>query len=123
MWGRKELCTANYTARGSTKDLHYFWVVSPLESPRIMELKRIHSPEAPKHQASLSLCPWCGKEGQNEGTVVNHLHTGHYCLGLICERCLSYFTTISDTMCHHAQGCESMHLCKGKLDEEVEKSP
>ena len=26
-WGQKELCTAIHVARGSVKDLHYFWVV------------------------------------------------------------------------------------------------
>ena len=93
--------------RGSAKDLHYFWVVSPLESPKIMGLKVIHSPEALKHQASLLFCPWCGKEGQNEGTMVNHLCTGHYHLRLVCKRCLSYFTTTLDIMQHHTQGCES----------------
>ena len=36
--GRKELCSANCTVRGSAKDLHYFRVVSPLESPKIMGL-------------------------------------------------------------------------------------
>ena len=82
-WSKKELCTANYVARGSAKDLHYFRVVSPLESPKIMGPKGIHSPEALKHQAGLSFCPWCRKEGQNECTMVNHLHTRHYHLGLI----------------------------------------
>ena len=28
--------------------------------------------------------PWCRKEGQNEGTIVNHLWTTHYRLGLAC---------------------------------------
>ena len=109
-------------ARGSAKDLHYFWVVSPLESPKIMGLKGIHSPEALKHQASLLFCPWCGKEGKNECTVVNHLHTSHDHLRLICKRCLLYFMTTSDIMQHHEQGCQSMHFSKGKPDEEVEKS-
>ena len=122
-WGTKELHTANYVARGSAKDLHYFWVVLPLKSPKIMGLTGIHSPEALKHQAGLSFCPWCGKKGQNEGTVVNHLHTGHYCLRLVCERCLSYFATTSDTKWHHIQGWEPTCFFKGKSDEEVEKFP
>ena len=37
--GKKELCATNNVARGSAKDLHYFLVVSPLESPMIMGLK------------------------------------------------------------------------------------
>ena len=51
--------------------------------------------------------PWCDKEGQNEGTVVNHLWTTHYHLGLICAHCLEYFTTSADTMSCHAHICKS----------------
>ena len=75
-----------------------------------MGLKGIQSPEALKCQAGLSFCPWCGKEGQNEATMVNHLCTRHYCLRLVCERCLQHFTTSSDRMLHHLQGCKSMHV-------------
>ena len=81
--------------------------MSPTKSPKIMGLKGIQSSEALKHQTGLSFCPWCRKEGQNEGTMVNHLHTGHYCLRLIYERCLLYFVTSSDTMQHLAHGCQS----------------
>ena len=63
-WGKKELCTTNYMARGSARDLHYFWVVSPLKSPKIMGLKGIHSPEVLKHQAGLLFCSWCGSSGK-----------------------------------------------------------
>ena len=52
------------------------------------------------------LLPMVWKEGQNEGTVVNHLQTSHYHLGLICGQCLEYFTTSADTMCHHSQLCK-----------------
>ena len=96
--GKKELHAANHAAISSAKDICYFQVVSPMESPKIMGLKGIHFPEALRHQGGLAFCPWCGKEGQNEGTVVNHLCTGHYCLGLICKRCLLFFTTNSNTM-------------------------
>ena len=116
---KKELCAA----RGSAKYLHYFQVMSPTESPKIMGLKGIPSPEALKHQTGLSFCSWCGKEGQNEGTVVNHLCTGHYCLGLICKQCLLYFMTSLDAMQCHAQGCQSMCVHDGKLDEESDRSP
>ena len=110
LWpGKKELCAANHAAVSSGKDIHYFWVVSPTKSPKIMGLKGIHLPEALKGQGGLSCCPWCGKEGKNEGTIVNHHHTGHYLLGLVCERCLWYFITSSDMMQHHAQGCQPTH--------------
>ena len=89
--GRKELCSAYHAVRGSAKDLHFFRTVASLESPKVIGLQGIHSPEALKQQAGLSFCPWCGKEGQNKGTIINHLCTGHYHLGLACERCLSYF--------------------------------
>ena len=82
--GRKELCSAYHTVRGSAKDLHFFRTVALLKSPKIMGFQGIHTPEASKsNRQDLSFCPWCGKEGRNEGTVVNHLHTGHYHLGLV----------------------------------------
>ena len=56
--GKKELHMANHAAKGSTKNLCYFWVVLPIELPKIMGLKGIHSPEALKFQAGLSFCPW-----------------------------------------------------------------
>ena len=62
--GKKELHMANCVVRGSAKDLHYFWVVSPTESPKIMGLKGIHSPEALKCLTGLSFCPWCGPSRQ-----------------------------------------------------------
>ena len=110
LWpGKKELHAANHAAISSAKEICYFQVVSPMESPKIMGLKGIHFPEALRCHSSLSFCPWCGKEGQNMGAVVNHLHTGHYCLELICERCLLFFTTNSNAMQHHVQGCEPTH--------------
>ena len=105
-WGKKELHLANQQAKGSTKNLCYFWGVMPVESPKIMGLKGIHSPEALKHQVGLSFCPWYRKEGQNEGTMVNHLCTRHYPLGLVCEWYLQHFMTSSDRMWHHSQSCE-----------------
>ena len=59
--GKKVLHVANCVVKGYAKDLHYFWVVSPTEPPKIMCLKGIHSPEALKCQTGLSFCPWCGK--------------------------------------------------------------
>ena len=106
--GWKELLTANHAVKSSSKDIHYFWVILSTESPKIMGLKGIHFPKALKWWTGLSFCPWCGREGQNEGTVVNHLITSHYCLGLICGWCLEYFTTSSDMIHHHSQGSPSV---------------
>ena len=64
----------------------------PLNPPK-MGLWVTHSPKALKQQVGCSFCPWCRKEGQNKGTILNHLCTGHYHLGLVSKRCLSYFTT------------------------------
>ena len=61
--GKKELHMANHTVRVSAKDPHYCQVVSPTESPKIMSLKGIHSPEALRPLTGLLFCPWCGKEG------------------------------------------------------------
>ena len=69
--GRKDLQATNQTAKSFSKDIHFFRVVAPTESPKIMGLKGIHLPEALKWQSGLTFCPWCGKEGQNEGTVAN----------------------------------------------------
>ena len=38
-----------------------------------MGLMGIHNPDALCHFGGVSYCPWCGKEGQNKGTMVNHL--------------------------------------------------
>ena len=37
---------------------------------------------------------------------MNHLHTNHYHLGLVCSQCTEYFTTSADTMCQHSQLCK-----------------
>ena len=102
MWtGQKYLWATHWVAKTSPKDIQFFQVVPPTKSPKIMGLKGIHYPEALKWQAGLSFCLWCGKEGQNEGTVVIHLRTSHYCLGLVCSWCLEYFITSTNTMhCH-----------------------
>ena len=55
----------------------------------------------------LTHCPWCGKEGQNKGTVVNHMWTVHYRLGLVCDKCNDCPSTSSDTLCCHGwQKCQ-----------------
>ena len=70
--------------------------------------KRASFPEALKWWAGLSFCPWCGKEGQYEGTVVNHLCTVHYCLGLMCALCWDFFATSADTIRWHTSPCEAL---------------
>ena len=52
---------------------------------------------------------------------MNHLCTGHYCLGLVCKRCLLYFTTMSDKMQHHTQGYPCTPTHKDNGDGEAEK--
>ena len=54
----------------------------------------------------MTFCPWWAKEGQNEGTLANHLWTTHYDLSLIRAYCLNYFMTSAETVHWHA------HLCK-----------
>ena len=71
--GQKDLQVTHHAAKGSPKSIQYFWVVPPTESPKIMGLKGIHSLKALCWQVGLSFCLWCGNEGQNEGTIVNHL--------------------------------------------------
>ena len=71
-----------------------------------MGLKGIHDPDALQHFTGYTYCPWCSKDGQNEGTIVNHLRTVHYKLGLICDQCFGCPAVMSDALCQH--GC---HTC------------
>ena len=77
-----------------------------MESPKIIGLKCIHYSDTFHCWGGLTFCPWCRKEGQNEGTVVIHLRTTHYHLGLICTQCHKYFTTNVEAMHHHPHGCD-----------------
>ena len=76
-----------------------------MESPKVMGLMGIHDPNTLWHYAGHTYCPWCGKEGQNKGTVVNHLRTTHYRLGLVCNQCFGCQTVMSDTL--HQHGCQN----------------
>ena len=107
-------------AKASQKDFHFFQIVSPTESPKSMGLEGIHSSEALQWQGGLTFCPWCSNEGQNEGTVVNHLQTMHYHPGLICAHCLDYFTTSAETMHHHAHVCKPTAASNNDNDREEE---
>ena len=85
--GPEHLKHANYVLWSLPKGLKFLRAVSTKESPKVMGLKGIHDPDALQHFAGYTYCPWCGKDGQNEGTIVNHLRTVHYKLGLICNQC------------------------------------
>ena len=85
-WTRpEELKQANYALQSLPKGLRFLRAVLTLESPKVMDLMGIHDPDALWHYTGYTYCPWCGKEGQNEGTVVNHLRTTHYRLGFVCD--------------------------------------
>ena len=85
--GPDKLQQANYALRSLPKGLTFLQVVPPLESPKVMGLVGIHDPDALCHFNGMTHCPWCGKEGQNEGTVFNPLQTVHYRLSLVCNKC------------------------------------
>ena len=76
--GPDELQQVNYALRSLPKGLKFLPVVPPLNIPKVMGLVGIHDPKALCHFNGMTDCPWCGKEGQNEGTVVNHLQMVHY---------------------------------------------
>ena len=105
--GLDELRLANYALRSLLKGLRFLHAVPPSESPKVMGLVGIHNPDALCCLNSMTQCPWCGKEGQNEGTVVNHLQMVHYRLGLVHTKCNDCPSTMSDTLCHHGwQNCQ-----------------
>ena len=97
--GPEELKHANYILRSLPKGLKFLRAVSTKESPKIMGLKGIHDSDALQHFAGYTYCPWCGKDGQNEGTIINHLRTVHYKLGLVCNQCFGCPTVMSDALC------------------------
>ena len=71
--GWSELQYTNYALRTLPKGLKFFCPVPPSESLKVMGLTSIHHPNALHHFNGVTHCLWCRKEGQNEGTVVNHL--------------------------------------------------
>ena len=71
--GPEELKQANYALRALPKGLKFLCVVPPSESHKVMGLMGIHDPDALHHFSGITHCPWCGKDGQNKGTMVNHL--------------------------------------------------
>ena len=99
--GLDKLQQANYVLRTLLKGLKLLRVVPPSESPKVMGLMGIHDLDLLHYFNGMTHCPWCGKEGQNEGTVINHLQTVHYRLGLVGKKCFSFLSTSSDTLHHH----------------------
>ena len=105
--GPEELKQANYVLQSLPKGLRFLRAVPATESPKVMGLMDIHDSNALWCYTGYTYCPWCGKEGQNEGTVVNHLRTTHYRLGLVCDWCFSCPTVTLDSLCQHGhQKCQ-----------------
>ena len=101
LMGPDELQQANYALRTLPKGLKFLRAVSPLESPKVMGLTGIHDPDALHHFYRVTHCPWYGKVVENEVIVVNHLWMVHYRLGLVCEKCCGYPSTLSEAIHHH----------------------
>ena len=98
-----ELEYTNYTLKTLPKGLKFFHPVSPSGSPKIMGLTNIHHPDALCHSNRVTHCLWCGKEGQNEGMIINYLQMTCYKLGLVCEKCFSCPLVTSEAIWHHGQ--------------------
>ena len=106
LWdGLEELKQANYSLQSLPKGLRFLRGVPAMESPKVMGLKGIHDPDALRCFTGYTYCPWCGKEGQNEGAMVNHLRTTHYRLGLVSDQCFGCPTVMLDTL--HQHRCHS----------------
>ena len=101
--GQDELQQANYMLRTLPKGLKFFRAVSPSRYPKIMGLMGIHDLDTLCHINGLIHCPWCWKEGQNKGTVVNHLWTVHYELVLICEKYFGCLCIMLEAICCQGQ--------------------
>ena len=93
-----QLCPKN-----PVKGLKFFCPVSPSESPKSMGLTNIHHPDALCCFNRVTHCLWCGKEGQNEGTIINHLQMMHYKLGLMCKKHFCCPLVTSEAIQHHGQ--------------------
>ena len=97
--GPDHLKHGNYILRSLSKGLKFLRMGSTKESPKIMGLKGFHNPNALQHFSSYIYCLWCGKDGQNEGTIINHLRTVHYKLGLVCNQCFGCPAVMLDALC------------------------
>ena len=101
--GPDELKQANYALWSLPKGLKFLNAVPPLQFPKVMGLMGIHDPNTFHCFSGITHWPWCGKEGENEGTVVNHLWMVHYRLGLVCNWCHDCLSTTANTLCCHGQ--------------------
>ena len=99
--GRHELEYANYALKTLPKGLKFFCSVCPSESLKVMGLTSIHHLDALCHFNRVTHCLWCRKEGQNEGTVINHFQMMHYKLGLVCKKCFCCPSVTSEAIWHH----------------------
>ena len=114
--GQDELWQANYMLMTLPKGLKFFRAVSPSESPKVMGLTGVHNPDMLCNFNGMSHCPWCGKKGQNKGTINNHLWAVHYQLDLMCEKYFGCPSITSEAICCHGQ--KSCQLSgKGGLNE------
>ena len=103
--GPEEIKQANYALWFLPKGLRFLRAVPTSGSPKVMGLMGIYNPDALWCYAGYTYCPWCGKEGQNEGTVVNHLRITHYRLGLVCNWCFGCPSVTLDSL--HQHGCQN----------------
>ena len=97
--GQHELEYANYILKTLPKGLTFFHP----ECPKVMGLTNIQHPDALCDSNGVTHCLWCGKEGQNEGMIINNLQKMHYKLGLVCEKCFCCPSVTSEAIQHHGQ--------------------
>ena len=100
--GQDELWQANYSLMTLWKGLKFFRAISPSKSPKVMGLTGIHKPDVLCCFNGVTHCAWYRKVSQNEGTIINHLWTVHYKLGLVCEKCFSCPSLSLEAICHHS---------------------
>ena len=116
--GQSKLQYAKHALRTLPKGLKFFHPVSYLESPKVTGLTGIHHPNALYHFNGVTHCLWCGKEGQNEGTVVNHWRMVHYRLGLVCKKCFGCPSVTSEAIQCHGQKSHQPSA-EGGMDESL----
>ena len=104
--GQHELQCANYALKTLPKGLEFFCQVSPSESPKVMGLTGIHHPNALHHFNGNPL-PIVWERGVDEGTIIHHLQTTHYKLGLVCKKSFHCLSVTSEAIWHHGhESCQ-----------------